>query len=92
MNVGGLLHGISIESIESIRSIESIESVESSDSIESIESIQVYRAYRIYSFGTRGFQKHAFSHFRKCYPDELFTFLGLCLLGPGTPLKSSGML
>ena len=55
---------------------------------------RAYRSYRIvrsYSVGTRGSQKNAFFHFRKCYLNDLFPCFGL-FLGLGNPLKSSGML
>ena len=85
VTAGGFLCGTSIESIESINFIESIESVESSD-YRVYRVYTVYRAYRIYSFGTRGFPKIAFSHFRKCYFKACFAFVGL-FFRPRDPSK-----
>ena len=74
VNVGGLLCGMSIQSIEFIKSIESKESVESPDSIESVEYIQSIEPIESLVL-VRAFPTNAFSHFRNCYVDDLFTLL-----------------
>ena len=79
------IYRIYIESVESSDSIESIESIQSIEPIESIElreSTVLVRA---------DFKQLRVLPFWKCYVNDFFVFVELCL-SLGTPVKSSGTL